>query len=95
VAQCRFSVHLIGTRFGVVPDGPSQKSVVVLQNELAARRSKSGGLRRVIWLPEGASSEQAAEQGFIDALHQNAEMQSGADLITGDLEQLKARSTQG
>ena len=89
VAQCRFSVHLIGTSYGVVPDGPSQKSVVVLQNEIAARRSKSGGLRRVIWLPEGASSGQAAQQAFIDALHQNAEMQSGADLITGDLEQLK------
>jgi TIR domain len=89
VAQCRFSVHLIGTSYGVVPDGASQKSVVVLQNELAARRSKSGGLHRVIWLPEGASSGQAVQQAFIDALHQNAEMQSGADLITGDLEQLK------
>jgi hypothetical protein len=89
LAKCRFSVHLIGTSYGVVPDGASQKSVVVLQNELAARRSKSGGLPRVIWLPEGTSSGQAAQQAFIDALHQNAEMQSGADLITGDLEQLK------
>jgi len=89
VAQCRFSVHLIGNSYGVVPDGDSQKSVVVLQNELAARRSKTGGLRRVIWLPEGASSGQAAQQAFIDALHQNAEMQTGADVITGDLEQLK------
>src|SRR5262249_33867458 len=75
--------------YGVVPDGDSQKSVVVLQNELAARRSKTGGLRRVIWLLEGASSGQAAQQAFIDALHQNAEMQTGADAITGDLAQLK------
>src|SRR5262245_20887733 len=89
VARCRLSVHLIGASYGVVPDGASQKSVVVLQNELAAQRSKSSGLQRVIWLAEGTSSGQAAQQAFIDALHQNAEMQAGADLITGDLEQLK------
>jgi hypothetical protein len=63
VAQCRFSVHLIGTGYGVVPDGASQKSVVVLQNELAARRSKSGGLSRVI-CPEGARSGQAGPAGI-------------------------------
>ena len=46
-------------------------------------------LRRVIWLPEGTGSEQAAQQAFIEALHKDAEVQFGADLITGDLEMLK------
>ena len=72
-----------------MPDGPSQKSVVVLQNELAVKRSKSGALPRVIWLPEGTHSEQAPQQAFIEALHHDAEAQFGADLITGDLEALK------
>jgi len=72
-----------------VPDGPSRKSVVVLQNELAVRRSKSGALSRVIWLPEGTRSGQAPQQAFIKALPVDAETQFGADLITGDIEALK------
>ena len=87
--RCQLSVHLVGAAYGGVPDGPSQKSVVVLQNELAARRSKSDQLKRVIWVPEGTHSEQPQQQAFIDALHQNAEAQIGADLITADIEGLK------
>jgi hypothetical protein len=87
--RCQLSIHLVGETPGGVPDGPSQKSVVVLQNELAAKRSKSDQLKRVIWVPQGTHSEQAQQQAFIDALHQNAEAQIGADLITADIEALK------
>jgi len=38
--RCQLSIHLVGEAYGGVPDGRSQKSVVVLQNELAAKRSK-------------------------------------------------------
>lgn len=88
--RCKLSIHLVGCSYGAVPDGPSQKSAAVLQNELAAKRSKSDALKRVIWAPEGTRSQQALQQAFIDALHQDAEAQVGADLITGDLENLKA-----
>jgi hypothetical protein len=88
--RCKLSIHLVGGSYGAVPDGPSQKSAAVLQNELAAKRSKSDALKRVIWAPEGTRSQQAQQQAFIDALHQDAEAQFGADLITGDLENLKA-----
>lgn len=88
--QCGFAIHLVGGFPGLVPDGPSRKSVVVLQNELAVQRSKMKGLRRVIWLPEGTLSQDADQQRFIEALHSDAEAQWGADLITGDLEALKA-----
>ena len=87
--RCQLSIHLVGGTYGGVPDGPSQKSEVVLQNELAAKRSKSDALKRVIWVPEGTHSEQAQQQTFIDALHQDAETQIGADLITADIEGLK------
>ncbi len=87
--RCQLSIHLIGGTYGGVPDGPSQKSVVVLQNELAVKRSKSDALKRVIWVPEGTESKQAQQQAFIDALHEDAEAQIGADLITGDIESLK------
>jgi hypothetical protein len=89
LTRCALSIHLVGDSYGAVPDGPSQKSVIVLQNELAVQRSKSGKLPRVIWLREGITSTQAQQQAFIEALHQDAEAQFGADLITGDLEELK------
>jgi hypothetical protein len=63
---------------------------VVHQNRLAVKQSKSGRLPRVIWLPEGTRSDQVAQQAFIEALHNDAETQFGADLITGDLETLKS-----
>lgn len=89
LARSNLAIHLVGESYGAVPDGPNHKSVVVLQNELAVQRSKSDGLPRVIWLPEGTHSEQTTQQSFIDALHQDAEAQFGADLITGNLESLK------
>jgi hypothetical protein len=90
LARCALSIHLVGESYGAVPDGPSQKSLMVLQNELAVQRSKSHALPRVIWLRDGASSAHAQQQAFIAALHQDAEAQFGADLITGDLEECKA-----
>jgi len=89
IRRCQLSIHLIGTAYGAVPDGPSNKSVVVLQNELAIRRSREAGLKRVIWLPESTSSQHAGQQEFITALHNDANTQYGADLITGDVETLK------
>jgi hypothetical protein len=88
--RCTLSIHLVGNIYGAVPDGPSEKSVVVLQNELAAQRSKSDSLPRVIWLPDRTSSDKESQQAFITALHQNDQVQFGADLITGDVETLKA-----
>jgi len=44
----------------------------------------------VIWLPEGLRSEQAQQQAFVEALHHDAEVQFGADLITGDFEALRS-----
>jgi hypothetical protein len=90
LADCALSIHLVGESYGAVPDGPSQQSLVMLQNELAVQRSKSGALARVIWLREGTISAHAQQQAFIAALHQDAEAQYGADLITGDLEACKA-----
>jgi hypothetical protein len=89
LSDCRLAVHLIGASHGAVPDGPSEKSTVELQNELAAQRSNSLALPRVIWLPDGTSSEQPAQKAFLEALHTDPAAQLGADLITGDFEALK------
>jgi len=90
LTQCQFSIHLVGSKYGVVPDGPSEKSVTILQNELAIARYKlGGGLRRIISLPHGTRSDSSLQQAFIESLLKNAELQTGADLLTGDTESLK------
>lgn len=88
--RCNFSIHLVGGSSGFIPDGSSGKSAVVLQNEIAIAQAKKSGMRRVIWLPAATESHDPEQQRFIEALHRDAEVQFGADLITGDLEVLKA-----
>jgi len=83
------AVHLIGAHAGAVADGPSGKPLVVLQNELAAARSERAGLKRVIWLPQGTVTSEPGQQAFLRALHDQAQAQCGADLLTGGLESLR------
>jgi hypothetical protein len=87
--RCQVSVHLIGKSRGKVPDGPSQKSAVQLQNEIAAEHGEKSGLHRLIWIPDGLRSEQAEQQAFIEALQKVPEMQRMADLIAADIETFK------
>ena len=87
--KCALSIHLIGNLYGSVPDGPSQKSVVVVQNELAIAESRRRGLPRIIWVPKGTDPRSAEQQEFVRSLHTTAEAQFGADLITDDIEAVK------
>lgn len=89
LADCDLSVHLIGDSYGAVPDGPSRKSGVVIQNEIAAEFSRTNGLKRLIWLPETTQPEDQSQSDFVEALHADEEAQFGADLITGDFEHFK------
>ena len=82
------SLHLIGSQPGAVPDGVRAQSIVVLQNDLAAARSRSHALPRLIWLPAGTQSSLPGHQSFIDALQRDAAAQCGADLLTGSSDAL-------
>jgi hypothetical protein len=90
LARCALSIHLVGETYGAVPDGPTTKSASMHQNELAAACCRSGSLKRLIWLPHGTRSQQPLQQAFIEALAQDAQTQFGADLIAGDIEELRA-----
>jgi hypothetical protein len=89
LTRCALSIHLVGEKYGAVPDGPTDKSVSILQNELAVARCRAGGLRRLIWLPLGTGSEEERQKKFIERLHTDAEAQFGADVIAGDIEELR------
>jgi TIR domain len=89
LARCALSIHLVGENYSAVPDGPTGKSVGILQNELAAARCRSGGLKRLIWLPRGTASKNPVQQRVIEALPHDAQVLYGADLIAGDIEELR------
>lgn len=88
--ECNLSVHIIGDRYGTIPDGPSEKSTVELQNEIAAEAAtRSAGLKRLIWLPRTTQPKNPRQQAFIEQLQREPSLQAGADLLIGDFEEFR------
>ena len=91
LSQCALAVHLVGNDSGWVPEGPGKVAAVELQNAESAAKARAGGLRRVVSLPEGLLGSDERQQKFIQALHNDHQVQGGqgGELITGDLEVVK------
>jgi hypothetical protein len=86
--QAVLSVHLVGAGYGFVPEGET-KSNVWLQHDLAMERGKDANFFRLIWTPGEIASPDARQQEFITQLHDEAGVQRGADLLNGNIEELK------
>ncbi|HEY9282144.1 MAG TPA: toll/interleukin-1 receptor domain-containing protein [Pyrinomonadaceae bacterium] len=86
--RSKLSVHLVGAHYGIVPEA-SDSSVVSLQNELAAERSRDPSFTRVIWMPPGLEVREERQRGFIDYLHNDPAAQHGAELLQTTIEDLK------
>ncbi len=87
--QSVLACHLVGDSYGLVPEG-SRKSTIVLQNELAATKSKTAGLPRLIWLLSDPERQEARQKEFIDLLRSDADTQYGADLFETSIEEFKS-----
>ncbi len=83
------SIHLVGENYGIVPEG-TQKSIIELQNEIAAAASGGNQLERLIWIPEGKEAKEERQQSFINRLNEGKEGITGADLVYGSLEDFKS-----
>ncbi len=92
VRQClkpaALSVHLVGAEYGFVPEGET-KSNVWLQHDLAIERGVDPSFLRLIWMPGDVRSQDQRQSEFITHLQEDAGVQKGADLLTGNLEELK------
>jgi serine/threonine protein kinase len=86
--QSELAIHLIGERYGLVPED-SQESLASLQNRLAAERSKSAGLTRLIWMPRRVQPRDERQAAFLREITESPEAQHGADVIEDTLENLK------
>jgi hypothetical protein len=86
LSRSDFSVHLIGERYGIVPEG-EEKSVVHIQSELAAARG--GDFLRLVWMPVGLSSQEERQQRFIDTFLLGHHEGDGTEVVQTKLEDLK------
>ena len=85
---CDLAVHLIGDRYGLVPED-TELSVVAFQNQIAAELSDSRGLQRLIWMPTGLEPRDDRQAEFVRELPRSAELHRGAEVIVDSLENLK------
>ncbi len=90
--ESQLSVHLVGENYGIVPEG-THKSIIEIQNEVAAAASSTGNLQRLIWVPEGYAPKEERQQAFINKLNEGKEGITGADLIFSSLEDFKGIMT--
>jgi hypothetical protein len=85
------SVHLIGARYGSIPDG-AEKSGVVLQAELALAQ-QGAALRSILWSPQDVTLDSVAEdrqREFVERLEQAEFERHRAEFVRSSIEQLKS-----
>lgn len=89
VGRAKLSVHFIGGSYGIIPEGAGSRSIVCLQNEIAAERSRDGAFPRLLWMPVGLTAHEETQARFIENLRTDATTQRGAELLQTPLEELK------
>lgn len=89
VARAKLSVHLIGGSYGIVPEGAGKRSIVRLQNEIAAERKRDEAFSRLLWMPVGLTPQEEEQAHFIEHLRTDAATQQGAELLQTPLAELK------
>ncbi len=82
------SIHLVGSSYGLVPEG-SEESIVAIQNRLAAGQAAESGLERVVWIPSDIEVADDRQQNFLEELKTSPQMHAGAEIIQDNYTELK------
>lgn len=86
--RCKFSIHLIGANYGVVPEG-EKRSVIELQQELASKQSPEAERSQIIWLKTGLTINDDRQRKFIETLRNGNYAREQAELLEASLPELK------
>ncbi len=85
LARSSLSIHLIGAKYGWVPE-EEQRSVVELQHEF----SRAASLQRLIWMPSfDMSAEDQRQQHVLNELKDHTVGDKNTELLSGSLEDFK------
>jgi hypothetical protein len=93
LTQSQIAIHLIGSRYGLIPEG-AQESMVELQTQWAGAHARQHDLRRLIWIPPSATRREERQDRFIQSLRVDPEYQIGAEVVEGPLSSLKQLALQ-
>jgi len=91
--ECSFSIHLIGSSYGEIPEG-SDRSVIDIQNQLSAEQShrkkeNKEEFNRLIWIAPNLKNASDKQKSFIDTIRRDVEVQEGAEILQNPLEDFK------
>jgi hypothetical protein len=90
LSRCSLSVQLVGSTYGLIPEGEEESSIVRLQEEIAAERATAdSNFARLIWIPTGLQPVGARHQRFVE--HLQTSLGAGAELLQTSIEDLKLR----
>ena len=83
LAHCQLSIHLIGERYGAIPEGETD-SMIALQHHMAVARSQAEPpFTPLVWMPPGLQPLEPRQVAFVQAL------QNEGVLLQMSLEDLK------
>ncbi|MGH2415706.1 MAG: DUF4062 domain-containing protein [Microcystaceae cyanobacterium] len=72
--RCKLSIHLIGARYGMIPE-EADRSIVVLQNELAIKHTqKYPEFQRLVWMPVGLQTQEPRQEALLQSLQDEPNM---------------------
>jgi hypothetical protein len=91
--KSRLSVHIVGAYYGTILEG-GDKSIVDLQNELAAELSDEARITRLVWIAPNLVPQEKRQTDFLDYLRSSPDAQRGAQLFERSFEELKTRILQ-
>jgi hypothetical protein len=82
--RSQLSIHMLGSRYGIVLEG-EQRSIVELQSDLATEQD----LGRITWMPPDLSITDERQAAFVKALHSRSHPSDRFELLQTSLESLK------
>src|SRR5216683_685425 len=63
--RCQLTIHMIGAHYGIIPEA-TNRSIVDLQQAIAAEYSKAHPLFRCLWMPVGLQVTEERQAQFVD-----------------------------
>ncbi|PSB24623.1 DUF4062 domain-containing protein [Stenomitos frigidus] len=82
LARCKLSIHLVGSRYGMIPED-AERSLIALQHDLAvAQRRERAEFSRLVWMPVGLQTQDARQQELIRSLQNDPDwLQTGIEAL--------------
>jgi len=87
--RCRLSVHIVGSRYGVVPED-AVESVPEIQHRLAVENAKQPGLTLLVWIPPRLEIANERQRGFVERLRLEASTGKDSDLLETTFDDLRS-----